>query len=62
LPKIDIFLSLSPTHIEMQMKFVAKEHIKNGVNNSEPKEIVIEPDGPSTVSKEDEESKVSVIN
>ncbi|CAG9798079.1 unnamed protein product [Chironomus riparius] len=37
--------------------FVANEHIRNGVNNIEPKDIVIEPDGPSIVSKEDDESK-----
>lgn len=26
------------------------------------KDVVIEPDGPSTISKEDEESKVSYLN
>jgi len=37
---------------------VATEHIRNGVNNAELKDMIIEPDGPSIVSKDDDESKV----
>jgi hypothetical protein len=37
---------------------VAGDHVRNGVNSSEPKDIIIEPDGPSIVSKDDDDSKV----
>lgn len=37
---------------------MASDHVINSVNTSEPKDVVIEPDGPSIASKEDEESKV----
>lgn len=39
------------------LQFVANEH-KNGGSNVEPKDIVIEPDGPSVVSKDEDDSKV----
>lgn len=41
----------------LSFQFVANEH-KNGGNNSEPKGGVIEPDGPSVVSKDEDDSKV----
>jgi hypothetical protein len=45
------------------LKFVASEHKiianNNGVNNGESKDVIIEPDEPSVVSKEDEDSKVN---
>lgn len=38
---------------------MASEHkASNGVNNAEPKDVIIEPDGPSVVSKDDDDSKV----
>lgn len=41
------------------LQFVANEH-KNGLNSVEPKDGVIEPDGPSVVSKEEDDSKVII--
>lgn len=45
------------------LQFVASEHkINNGVNNGEHKDVAIEPDGPSVVSKEDDDSKVNNLS
>lgn len=46
----------------VSLQFVASEHKKNGVSNAEPKDVVIEPDGPSTISKDEDDSKVVSTN
>lgn len=43
------------------LKFVANEHTKGSIN-AELKEAVIEPDGPSVVSKDDDDSKVTFLS
>lgn len=49
-------VSLKYFSLFSRLKFVAKEHI-NGMNNVEPKEVIIEPDGPSNASKDDEDDE-----
>lgn len=48
--------SLKPFFIFF-IKFVASEH-QNGLSKADPKDGVIEPDGPSVVSKDEDDSKV----